>query len=86
MTTKVTFTDQARPDQTKPMSHMQPGEICQVVGGHHDQQIVMRTLSTIQFEIMILSYFSPDSCWSINKPDMTVRPYYGQVILQRTEP
>lgn len=67
--------------QTKPIGQMQPLEVCVVVGSYsYKNTIVMRTASTIKFEVINLSKLGHDRCWTNEDCSLQVKPFEGKSI------
>ena len=64
---------------TKPMSAMEPLEVCVVCSGKYKGHIVMRTAYSEHFEVMFLSDLRQDVCWT-DPLDHKVTPYIGDTI------
>lgn len=64
--------------EIKPMSEMEPLEVCVVVG--RTEHIVMRTASTEKFEVMNLTDLKASNCWIHKDCQIKVKPYTGKEI------
>ena len=63
---------------TKPMSEMQPLEVCVIMDGHYIGEIVMRSASNNTFEVFGISNPTPNFCWE--SCSLEVAPYKGDSI------
>jgi hypothetical protein len=74
----ITINDKRRlPDNVKFMYEMEPLEIGQIMPDNlidgYDGDIVMRTASSCQFEVMNLSNMQKNKCWTQNLCSLLVR-------------
>ena len=72
--------------KTKPMSDMEPLEVCVVVSSVDEGNIVMRTAATEHFEVIDLTDSDVDSYWTSGLcKEIKVKPYTGKEITLRLE-
>jgi hypothetical protein len=85
---KVTVVSPKEDYAIKPMSEMEPCDICQVAENFSDYlgDYVMRTQSTGRFEVMDLTNFNKNCCWE-GEPILKVKPapVGTKIIIEVTE-
>lgn len=67
--------------KVKPMSEMEPCEVCVVEeGGDFYGRVIMRTASVDKFEVMDLYDIGLNNCWQDPDCSILVKPYEGDSI------